>query len=69
MYYPAIHLEELNKIMKELSSDPMTSIIRSTNTATELKLLMLSNMMSFLRTVSAAHPVGRNDLRHIDICC
>jgi len=26
-YYPAIRLEELNKIIKELSSDPMTSII------------------------------------------
>jgi len=60
--------EELNKIMKQLSSEPMTSITRSMNTATELKLLMLSNMTS-LRTVSAAHPVGRNDLRPIDICC
>jgi len=54
--------------MKELSSEPMTSIIRSMDTATQLKLLVLSNMI-YLRTVSAAHPVRRNDLRHIDICC
>jgi len=37
-YYPAIRLEELNKIMKELRSETMTSIIRSRNTATELKI-------------------------------